>query len=323
MRTMRQTSREEKKLLIAALVTLMLIATTGLGGESDSSSTAQFLRIGVGARAVGMGGAYTAVGDDITSLYWNPAGIAMQDGREAEFVYNSWFEDVFQAYAAYSQPVFRAGSSFGVSLNYVGIGDDIEGRDEHGNRTGDLDFANYAFGVSYGHRFNDWIRVGGTIKYIRQELDKYDGTAWGIDLGTQLHPYPKLKDLTVALVIQNLGTKMNLREVDEPLPRTFRIGAAYRLELFDNNLTLATDLEMPRDTDPKFHAGAEYSFGDILALRAGYHTGDEAEGPSLGLGYRAKPRTAIKWLDFEIGYVYVPFDDVLGDTHRFSLHFRF
>ena len=321
MKTMRRKNFFTIGTFLAAVAVLMMAATASLG-DSDSTSTAQFLRIGVGTRAIAMGGAYTAVGEDITSLYWNPAGIAMQEGRETEVLYNAFFQDVFQAYVAYSQPVLRRGSSFGVSLNYVGIGDDIDERDETGKKIGTLDFSNYALGLSYGHKFNGWIRAGATLKYVRQELDKYGGDAVALDLGTQLHPYPKWDNLALALTIQNLGSNMKVETEDEPLPLTLRFGAAYRFKLLGNWFTLAADLEKPRDTDVKFRSGAEYWFGDILALRLGMHTGDEAEGPSLGLAYRAKSIGPVKWLDLEIGYAYQPFD-ILGDAHRISLHFRF
>ncbi len=65
------------------LCSLLVASVEGQTLSKSGTTAAQFLKIGVGARAIGMGGAFAATADDITAMYWNPAGLARVYGREA------------------------------------------------------------------------------------------------------------------------------------------------------------------------------------------------------------------------------------------------
>ncbi|RQW05876.1 hypothetical protein EH222_09435, partial [candidate division KSB1 bacterium] len=83
------------------LVLMILCMTSFLFSQEVTkvgTTAAGFLNIDIGARAIGMGGAYVSVADDIMSMYWNAAGMARVDGSEATFTYNRWLADISYNY---------------------------------------------------------------------------------------------------------------------------------------------------------------------------------------------------------------------------------
>ena len=142
-----------RKTLWSVVIIEILILTPG-------TTTASFLKIGVGARAAAMGEAFTAVASDGTSLYWNPAGLRQLKTKEFSATYNSWFEEIKQGYLSLTFPASIGTIGFGA--NYVDMGT-LEGRDVEGNPTGD-------FTASDTHIF---------IGYAR----KLKKSSWGMTLG--------------------------------------------------------------------------------------------------------------------------------------------
>jgi len=111
-----------RKTLWSALLIGILILTPDLScyANGPGTTTAGFLKIGVGARAAAMGEAFTAVASDGTSLYWNPAGFAQIQKRELSAMYNSWFEEIRQGYLSLTFPSSRG--TMGLGTNYVDMG---------------------------------------------------------------------------------------------------------------------------------------------------------------------------------------------------------
>ncbi len=125
-----------RKTLWSALIIGILILTPSLISYANGpgTTTASFLKIGIGARAAAMGEAFTAVASDGTSLYWNPAGLTQLKTKQVSAAYNSWFEEIKQGCLSLTFPISRGTMGFGA--NYVDMGK-LEGRDVEGNPTGD------------------------------------------------------------------------------------------------------------------------------------------------------------------------------------------
>ena len=115
-----------------------LIALTAVGGlllnsqqvlwaSSPGTTAAEVLKIGVGARAIGMGEAYVAQADDVSSLYWNPAGLALMQERQASFTYDQMYQDLKYQNASVGIPLENG--AIGGSLSYLNYGD-IQGFDQ-------------------------------------------------------------------------------------------------------------------------------------------------------------------------------------------------
>ena len=76
------------------IVLLLLIVSGGARVGEPGNSGFVFLRLGNGARASGMGEAFTAVADGATSIYWNPAGMAGVEGVELSVTHTEWLVDI-------------------------------------------------------------------------------------------------------------------------------------------------------------------------------------------------------------------------------------
>jgi len=282
------------------LTALALVFSTSCYANGPGTTTASFLKIGVGARAAAMGEAFTAVASDGTSLYWNPAGLAQLKRKEISATYNSWFEEITQGYLSLTFPTSRGTMGFGA--NYVDMGK-LEGRDVEGNPTGDFTASDTYIFIGYARKLkkSSWGLTLGWLQDIIKD-DKKDTFLANIGL-----LYPATDRFTLGVVVQNIGTKLG----NDPLPSTFKVGAASKLK----TLTLAVDVAKPQDNEIYYCLGAEWWLRNALALRIGYKTNqDIGEGVTAGIG--------LKMGKTSIDYAYVPYAD-LGNTHRISLEIKF
>src|SRR5258708_19275627 len=84
------------------------------------STTGELLKIPLGARAIGMGEAFTALADDSSALYWNPAGLSLMNQKEATFMHSSLIEGIHYEHLAFVAPT--DGYALGGNLSYLGYG---------------------------------------------------------------------------------------------------------------------------------------------------------------------------------------------------------
>ena len=144
------------------LVVLLVLASRG----SRAAETASFLNIGVGARSLGMGGAYTALADDANALYWNPAGLSKLEKREFTASHAELFESTRLDFLAYAHPT--ALGTFAAGLTYLSQGK-IEGRDGLGRPTAGYDASDAAMSVGYARKL-EAVELGATAKYVRSHI---------------------------------------------------------------------------------------------------------------------------------------------------------
>ena len=291
-----------RKISSRVVIIGILILTLNLVGYANSpgTTTAGFLKIGVGARAASMGEAFTALADDGTSLYWNPAGLIQIKQRELSATYNLWFQGISQGYVSFGFP--SLGGTVGLGANYVDMGG-IEGRDEQGNPTGDFGASDAHLFAGYADKFKN-TSWGITVGWLKDTIGKDTKTTF---LGNIGFLYSLSERFTLGAVAQNMGSELGT----DPLPLTFKIGAASKSE----TLTLTVDVAKPQDNEVYYCLGAEWWLRNVLALRVGYKTNqDIGQGLTAGMGY--------KFGRICLDYAYVPYGD-LGDTHRISLGMKF
>jgi len=268
--------------------------------NGPGTTTASFLKIGVGARAAAMGEAFTAVASDGTCLYWNPAGLTQLKTKEISATYNSWFEEIKQGYLSLTFPTSRG--TMGLGTNYVDMGK-LEGRDVEGNPTGDFTASDTHIFTGYARKFkkSSW---GLTLGWLQDVIKDDKKSTFLANIGFL---YPVSNRFTLGGVAQNIGSKLG----SDPLPLTFKVGAASKLKA----LTLALDIAKPQDNEIYYCLGAEWWLRDVLALRVGYKTNqDIGNGITAGMG--------LKMGKTSIDYAYVPYGD-LAITHRISLGIKF
>jgi len=291
-----------RKILWSAVIIGILILASGLVCYANGPGTtaAGFLKIGVGARASAMGEAFTALADDGTSLYWNPAGLTQLKTKEISVTYNSWFEGINQGYLGYIFPSSKG--TIGLGTNYVDMGK-IEGRDEEGNPTGNFGASDVHLFVGYADKLKN-ISWGITAGWLQDKIKEDKENAF---LGNIGFLYPISKRFNLGIVAQNIGSKLG----NDPLPLTFKVGVASK----SKTLNFALDIAKPQDDEVYYCFGTEWWAGKALALRAGYKTNqDIGEGITAGIGLKIDKTT--------LDYAYVPYGD-LGNTQRISLEIKF
>ncbi len=175
-----------KKILVATLVILIaslpLFLVAKPFGKTGTVGL-QFLKLGVDARAIGMGEAYTAVSDDIASVYWNPAGLAPAFQNQVFVSHTNWPANIMQEFAAgtYTNGVSTL-ALYGSALHM----DDIKVTEEDGfGETGET-FTNsaIALGVNYAQQFTNKFSAGVGVKYLRENLYTYSVNSYAFDLGS-------------------------------------------------------------------------------------------------------------------------------------------
>jgi len=306
-----------KKTIITSFAVMLTfvgtITSTGFSGESAAGTGLAFLKLGAGSRAAAMGEAYTAVVDDASGTYWNPAGLVNMDNTELIFTHNKWLQDVTNEFVALR---FGAGkSAFGFSFMSNTI-DGIERRVGPSAEPLDvLEAHDIMFGISYARAFNASLTWGVTVKYLYEKIYVESSSGVAADFG--LHYRTKIKGLRAGLVLQNFGYVTELRDEATQLPQTVRAGLAYQLpmQVFNGSILLASDWMKILDGNSHINMGFEYAFINYLSLRFGYQTGYDDKGISAGFGVQIKR--------YLLDYAYVPFSSDLGNSHRISFGVRF
>lgn len=286
------------------------------------SSAAQFLRLGFGARALGMGEAFAAVADDAAALHYNPAGLYAQGAPKSAMFSHAWHIQE----TGVSQAALHA-SPWGFGVTYFSAGK-LEGRDDAGAVTGDFTARDLAFSAGRGIALGP-LRAGAALKYIGQKIEDHSAHAAAADLGLLYRAEGSRLQLGAAL--SNLGTKVKFRDDSFPLPLTFRAGAS--LSLRDAPVLLAAQLDLPNDAGAALRLGGEYAATENFRLRAGYKTsssgdrdailgrelGGGATGVSSLFGFFAG--VGLNLGGFSLDYSIAPYGE-LGSAHRVSVVMR-
>jgi len=291
------------------IVIFMIVFLPGIsfaGMDHVGTSVANFLKIGVGGKAVAMGEAFTAIADDPTALFWNPGGIGFQHKMAANFTYNEWIFDTRLNYLGVVLPFGNMGS-LGLSLYYFSSGDIEETTIYKPHGTGRVFSASDMYiGITYARALTDRYSVGVTAKYISEKLALESATTFAIDIGSVFIISHK-KNLRMGFAISNFGPDMkmdgldlvtsvtteNAKQVEAqlktmswPLPLIFRVGIA--ADLFDNQihrLTMAADVYDPRDYEARENVGLEYGFKSLFFVRGGYKLNYDEDSFTAGFGF--------------------------------------
>ncbi|MCK5133894.1 MAG: PorV/PorQ family protein [Candidatus Sabulitectum sp.] len=298
--------------LICALALFVI-----LSAFAEGTTGFTFLQVPAGARAVAMGGAFTAVPGDPISLYWNPAASATTTSSMLTTTYTSYMMDMQAGFAGWVNP--RENDVIGVSLNYFFGGSFDRTTMEDPMGTGEQFTSNsMALAGTWAKLLTETISIGVTGRFIYSQIDSYNANGFSVDLGG-MYSSSAVPGLTGALVVRNAGvqTKAFCREND-PMPT--EIAAGVSQSLMNGNLLIAADATMPLEGDIDFAAGVEYKPVEMLALRTGWslsakETADNAGGgfvDAMGFGM------GTQYNQFSLDYAWKPCAD-LGNTHRISL----
>lgn len=334
--------------LIALVVLPASVFAQGVSGVSKRGTTAApFLSVPMGARATGMGGAFVAVADDPTAMYWNPAGVAELQGFHFLFDHTSWIADLGYEYFGATIGIGSLGT-LGLNATASNYGEMKVTTVDYQDGTGEVfNVTDLAVGVSYGMKLTEDFAIGFNPKMIYQKIWRMSATGFAIDIG-MLYRTP-FKGFTLGMSVSNFGTKMQMQgenalvlydpdpyttgtngkvpaylSTDQwDLPLTFRVGLAYDLPLENfGRMKFAVDALHPSDNFECLNVGTEYAFDEVIFIRGGWKSlfqKESEEGLTLGVGVR---QTVMGTMQFEANYAYQSFSR-LKSAQRISVGFVF
>jgi tetratricopeptide (TPR) repeat protein len=283
--------------------------------QEGSGGTRSVFSVGAGSRAIAMGGAFSAIGDDPSALYYNPAGLRLN--RYAAVLVNhaqlfSGFSDAGYDVLALVYPTISAGS-IGLAIMSVGTGD-IRGFDEFSRETGDLTYREsqavlgYAFDLPW-HYIGD-VTAGSSIKVLTQRVGDFSDSGTGLDFGL-VYRSKYIRRLVIGCSLQDVvGAETKLVSVTDKVDRTIMVGAGYTVPFKNGSaLSLAVQMNAPQRDKKEFRFGAEYMLKQLLSVRVGF----DSDKITAGLG--------VAWRGFSVDYGYFSRDDA-GSSHPISLSAR-
>jgi hypothetical protein len=265
---------------------------------SDPGDPGRLLDFGAGARSLGMGTAYTAIAQDATAAYWNPAGLAAVTRHEFNLLHAALYGGATYDFAGYGG--YRAGDGvLGAYLARLSI-DGADLRDANNNLLGSFGYSETALGAGYGMIIPalPTLSVGTSAHTLLRTLQGSSDQLSGLDIGGQ---YAMTSTLELGLMCRNV-LRLSQGDTDDKLPQEFRLGVGYQAV---KGLTLSADLE----NFTNVILGAEYAFS-IVSLRVGMLD----NSPTFGMGLR--------WKDLTFDMAFASNSD-LGTSSRFSLGYAF
>lgn len=305
----------------AALLTLSpASANTDFTTKAIGTAGSEFLTIDVDPRGIAMGSAATAITNDSTSMYWNPAGLSQIPRAAASAMHNEYFAGIRMQYASYAQRLNET-SVLGAAIRHLDFGS-IKNTDISGNQIGTFSPRTMALELGWAQNVLDLtdaerdISLGVTVRYFQSDMI-VKASGFAMDIGMQAHYTDAVIPYDVGAVLQNLGHGQKFDKHRDTLPFRGRISAAIRPRPF---LQLALEGVLPVNSHPYAAVGGEIELDTRaktrIFLRGGYSmrnqfTGlDGIRGLSAGFGVKAR--------DISFDYAFVPVG-VLGNSHRFSV----
>jgi hypothetical protein len=332
-----------ERIFLAVLLVVVSYVTALADGPKVAKYAGEFMAIGVGGRALGMGGAYVALANDVTAGYWNPAGLSQITYTEITLMHDERFAGLVNY--DYGAVAFPSGSKTSIGLSVIRLGvDGIPDTREAlvDASTADLlkiydiynpnaridpsrvtyfNSADWAFYFTYAKQLHQDLSYGANLKIIRRDMGSNSATGIGFDVGGRMLLTEKLilgvnlQDITTTLIAWDTGTK-------ELISPTAKIGGAYFINLLGGQIAPAMDFDVrfenrryastahvgPISAD--LHAGLEYEFKKIVAVRVGY---TDVKQLTLGVGVH------LPKLDIDYSFAKFDSEGQLGNTHRISL----
>jgi len=280
------------------------------------TTSAEFLKLSYGTRPSSLGETYVAIANDSSAIFWNPAGLSLVTWNELLASYNSWIQDIKIGSLSYAMPFGQTGS-IGLGIMYLNSGS-ITKREETKDDAGSYDVKNTGYCVGYGSEFFQNISLGISLKYLSEKIDSESGTGFAADLGglymTQINALP----LNFGVSLLNLGGSMGPGDKSD-LPKNLKVG--FSLKLFEEKVTVNTELDYPFISDMTAGMGFEYMLSEIFVLRFGYKlfrddlTGIEPLTFGFGIVYSQRQ-------DFIFDYAFSNVGD-LGYSNKASAGVRF
>ena len=276
-----------------------------------ATTAASFLEIGSGAKSLSMGSAFVSVANDVSALYWNPAGIVSIDRPSVQFYHSPWLVDTDYYYGGVVIPMSTAGV-LGFSYTSVSMSEMLVRTVNMPEGTGEkFDASNLSMGIAYSRKLTDQFSFGVQYKYIQEKIWQMKASTSAYDIGTL---FTTTKGLRIGMSISNFGDKMGMDgintaidyDVDEtiygnndkidghldaakwPLPLLFRFGVSKDYTFLNlHRVTMSVDANHPNNNVEYINAGLEYAYNELVFFRIGQSDlfmDDAEQGLAYGAG---------------------------------------
>lgn len=329
--------------LLTGLVFLVCMRSISLAEDNKKLAQTgfQFLSVISDAKAAGMAGAVNSLEIGSGSLFFNPACLAGLNRRvEVTASMNNWIADI--KHLQFSMAVnLTPGSDnlgvFGLSFQNVDYGEILSTTvDPDVNSTkGYFDIGSifpqaYSVGIGYAKKLSDRFSVGGQIKYVSQDLgqsivpgdslpvkESFDLKPMAFDFGTLFKT--GIKSLAFGMSVRHFSKEIRYVEEGFQLPLIFTLGISMDVMEFveqakpNHSLIVSVDATHDRSYQEQLLIGMNYTFMNMLSIRAGYISGDDLEDVSFGFG--------VSQFGFDLDYGYTPYS-VFGNIQRMTARFK-
>jgi hypothetical protein len=317
--------------------------TTAANFTNVGASGSAFTKLWIGARSAAMGGAFSAMADDISALYWNPAGIANLSGITAGASTTLWFGNVTENFVAVTLPVsdkYRAG----FALTLVDYGNLAKATIQQDANAGSFNANDLSFAATIAGSLTDRFSFGASVKYLQSTISDMSASGFAFDAGSRY--LTDFYHMRIAMDLTNLGPDRNftgnsldfianngninavrdslsgtLNTGTYPLPLIFRIGMATDVlqgTVENQKLNMDFDFSTHSDGPEQYNLGAEYVWNDMASLRAGYAFNQDELGFGIGAGFHYKSEDFAGVIDYSFNTT-----KNLGGVHQISISANF
>lgn len=336
---------------LALIVLMILLQSQVIFSQQQklAQTGMKFLNVSLDARTSAFGDAITSLETNSSAMFYNPASMARLEGiaditlGSTKFIAEINYYNAAVAFAPFNGDYGIFGLSF-VSVDYG----DFLGTVRANNQQGYVDVGTFsptamAFGIGYAKALSEKFSVGANIKYVRQSLgisvvndlliDPFQGYVSGTTEENKLDVLAfdfgviyrtGFKSLNIGMSVRNFAREVKYKQDGFQLPLIFQIGASFNfadlmeVDKNEHSILLTVDANHPRDYPEQILIGAEYTFMNILSLRAGYSAPNDERNFSAGVGLKKD----IGGLDLGVDYCYTPFG-VFNSVHRVSINFAY
>ena len=305
-------------------------APTNVDNTGYGTTTAEFLLLGAGARGAALGNGYAALSNDVTSLYYNPGGLALLSRPQAMVSTYNYVADTKYTWLGLALPLSGGTRAIGVQMGNFGFSNQPVYTLDNPDGDGTTYSVSETFvGATLSQNFSDRFSAGLSLKFVTDQLGETSASGVALDFGTNFHAMIGDRPIRAAFVIQNLGSNLEatgsalqtlvnrepplgtvqipqdgqparLRASPWTLPVLFRVGLAYDLYAAGSNrLSLLGEFNQPVNTKPGGGMGLEYALTNLgntgfsLAARGSYTlVPDNNIDPGAGAGFQTTQSTS-------------------------------
>jgi len=317
-----------KKMTTICLLSLLMVMNA-LGFEKVGVTSFQFLKISPDPTVTALGGAFADSSRGTESLYGNPAALVHQRGFGTFISQTDYMFDTQHVTAAASWGFGDwAVGVYGMSIDYGSIPEtDIshlgyldDGTFNPGLTGNSFTLGATDIGLGFSQQLTDKFSYGLIGKWLSEDFSVMETELFAWDIGVLYNS--GFKTIALAATLRNFGPQVKYIDQAYPLPQTMNIGVSAVLlgdrdpllmQSSIHKLLLTTDMVQPRDYAQQYNLGTEYSFRDMVFVRAGYRLNYDTEGLNFGLGFKLK--------NVALNYGYSDYGENLPAVHRFSIGF--